>query len=217
MFGFFRKKEKFNNEIFIRICDSLPNKYLFLSNQVKDNIILSVKKEDNGYFKFNLNNNLLDKYEDKKGRYYQIKGILLSDRDIKISICLRVGYGILLGYSTKDNVLLNSLNNDVNVDVSNIKIEFFDEVEKNIMDLFSKEELKYIAPNDVYEIILNGNSYYHLQDIGDGDFIAIDENKDVYIITHDPFEIKIQPDNLLNSLKRQESNRDNAPNVELQL
>ncbi len=202
MFNFFRKKEKFNREIFVKICNSLPDKYSFLSNQIKDNIILSVKKENNGYYKFNLDSNLFDKYEDKKGRYYEIKGILLLDEDIKISIILRVGYGILLGYSTKDNVLLSSLNDNVKVDTSNIKINFFDEIENNIMDLFSQEELKYIATNDIYEIVLNGNLYYHVQDIEDGDFIAIDKDKNVYIIKHDPFEIKILSENLFNILKK---------------
>ncbi len=202
MFGFFRKKEKFTNDIFIKICDSLPDKYFFLSNQVKENIILSVKKENNGYYKFNLDNSLFGKYEDKNGRYYEIKDIFLVTKDVKTPIALRVGYGILLGYSTKDNSLLNSLNNDVKVDVSNIEIRFFDEIERHIINLFSEEELKHIVPNDIYEIVLNGKSYYHLQDIEDGDFMAIDEDKNVYIITHAPFRIKMVSDNLLNILKK---------------
>lgn len=78
----------------------------------------------------------MGKYEDKKGRYYQIKGILLSDRDTNMAISLRFGYGILLGYSTKDNILFNSLNGDVNVDVSSIEIEFFDDLEEYPMNLF---------------------------------------------------------------------------------
>jgi hypothetical protein len=41
----------------------------------------------------------------------------------------------------------------------------------------------------VYEVILNGNVYFHIQDLEDGDFIGIDENKAFYKITHDPFEI----------------------------
>lgn len=202
MFCFFKKKEKFNNETLLKVCSSLPDKYLFLYNQVKDNIILSVKKGDNGYYKFNLDNSLFDKYEQKKGRYYQINKILLSDKEIKTSISLRVGYGILLGYLTPNNVLFNSLNDSINVDVSNIEIEFFDDIEKDIINLFSKEEYKYISPNDIYEIELKGFSLYHLYDIGDGDFIAIDKNKNVYQVTHDPFEIKILAENLLTILKK---------------
>lgn len=203
MFMFFKRRKKFNNKIFLKICGSLPAKYLYLYDQVKDNIILSVNKADNGYYKFNLDCNLFDKYEQKRGRYYQINGIMLSDMQIQMTISLRVGYGILLGYLTPNNVLLNSLNDNVNVDVSNIEIEFFDEIEKDIINLLSKEEHKYITPNDIYEIELKDYTLYHLYDIGDGDFIAIDKNKKIYKVTHDPLEIEVLSENLLDILKKQ--------------
>jgi hypothetical protein len=204
MFSFFKKKNVFNsnmNDIFIKICRSLPDKYSFLYHQVKDGIILSVKKQDAQYNKFVLNNNLLNKYEDKNGRYYAIKRIRLSDRETtKTLLALRVGYWIILGYSIENDSLLNLTNDRINIDTSNISIEFFDD-NNIIKDLFSKEELKCITPNDVYEIELNGNLYYHIRDTKDGDFIAIDTNKNVYNITHDPFEIKLLSDSLLNILK----------------
>lgn len=202
MFIFFKRKKKFSNKLFLRICSSLPDKYLFLYNQVKDNIILSVNKEDNGYYKFKLDHNLFNKYEQKKGRYYQINGIMLSDMGIKTTISLRVGYGILLGYLTPNNVWLNSLSDNVNVNVSNIEIEFFDEIEKDIINLFSKEENKYITPNDIYEIGLKGHTLYHIYDIGDGDFIAIDKNKNIYKVTHDPLEVELLSENLLDILRK---------------
>ena len=42
-------------------------------------------------------------------------------------------------------------------------------------------------------VILEGKTYYHLMDLadGDGDFIGMDLKKRVYLITHDPFEIKL--------------------------
>lgn len=202
MFSFFKRKTKFNKEIFESICSLLPDKYMFLSNQVKENIILSVKKENDGYYKFNLDNSLFDKYEDKHGRYYEIKGIFLLYKNIRMPIALRVGYGILLGYSVKDNNLLSSLSCDVSIDVSNIEIKFFDNVDKRIIDLFSDEELKYITPNEIYEIWLNGKMFYHLQDIEDGDFIAIDESEKVYMIRHNPLNREMLSDNLLDVLKK---------------
>ena len=41
-------------------------------------------------------------------------------------------------------------------------------------------------PNDIYGIVLKGKSYYHLRDIEEGNFMVIDEEKNVYTITHNP-------------------------------
>lgn len=203
MFRFFKKTPKLNDDLFLKICKSLPNKYTFLSHQVQDGILYSVKKQEDNYYKFNLNNDLFEKYEDKTGRYFQIKGIILSYKDKNIPLILRVGYGLLLGYSTPDNSLLNSLeSNDFYIDISQLQVEFFDDITPKIITLFSKKELNHLSLNDIYEIELKGNSYYHLKDMTDGDFIAIDRDKNIYVITHDPFEIKKSPDDLLDILTK---------------
>ena len=50
---------------------------------------------------------------------------------------------------------------------------------------------------------LNGKTYYHVQDItdGDGDFIGIDADKNVYEFRHDPFEITLLTEPLETILK----------------
>ncbi|MEY3451193.1 MAG: hypothetical protein RL711_1019, partial [Bacteroidota bacterium] len=48
---------------------------------------------------------------------------------------------------------------------------------------------------------LKGKTYYHLKDIEDGDFLGIDIHKNIYKITHDPFEINLQKNELINVLK----------------
>ncbi len=52
------------------------------------------------------------------------------------------------------------------------------------------EERKNINIGDIYITRLDGKDYYHLKELEDGDFIAIDTSNHIFEITHDPFEIK---------------------------
>ena len=72
----------------------------------------------------------------------------------------------------------------------------------DIKHVFNGEELAIIDKEDVYEVELNGTIYYHLQELEDGDFIGIDQNKKIYKITHDPFEITELKGALAEILKR---------------
>ena len=58
------------------------------------------------------------------------------------------------------------------------------------MSLLTKQELANINENDIYASNLNGKDYYHLKELEDGDFIGIDTDNHIYLIAHDPFEIK---------------------------
>lgn len=207
MFGLFKKKDGLSNsfkDLLIKISLSLPKKFSFLHTQIEEGIIIGIKKQDKQYYKFILDSSLLNKYEDKRGRYFAINNIKINNINTSQStlITLRIGYGIILGYIIQNESFVNLHANQTSIDISSIHIEFFD---NNPIDkIFSKEELSYISRNDVYEVEINGCIYYHIQDIdsGDGDFIAIDSNKNIYRINHDPFQITPLSDSLLNILRK---------------
>ena len=203
IFNWFRKKDNYSkntNNILIKICRSLPQAFQFLYKQMAEGIVVSVQKQATQY-KFVLDTDCLNKYEDKKGRYFSINNIrIICDNENEGIFNLRVGYGIALGYSINKNDILNFPVDRIKVDTSHILIQYYDE-NPSYKKFFTKEELQYIAPNDIYEIELKGNKYYHIKDTEDGDFIAVDLDKKVYQITHAPFEIKWLSDNLLAFLK----------------
>ena len=62
--------------------------------------------------------------------------------------------------------------------------------------MFNHEEISLLNTSDIYKIELNGKIYYHLKDLEDGDFIGIDTQKNIYLITHDPFKIALQDNDL---------------------
>ena len=85
------------------------------------------------------------------------------------------------------------------IDVTNINVDhfkrqtlFYEDYQK-IEGSLTDSERDLLNPGDVYEIKLEGKTYYHLMDLadGDGDFIGMDLKKRVYLITHDPFGIKL--------------------------
>lgn len=198
MLNIFKKNSKKNLTLAInlvsRMCQLLPDKFMSLRDQIHDGIIKDVKlleKPFPYYHKFIHDVNILNRYEDKKGRSFIIKGILVNDRTINsfTAVNLVVAYGILIGYSTPQ---VATINPDLeSIRATSLTIEFFGENAFNkIKSIISPEDLKWINPSDVYEIELNECNYYHIKDLQDGDLIAIDLSGNVFKLTHDPFEIK---------------------------
>ncbi|GHU18964.1 hypothetical protein FACS189475_05310 [Betaproteobacteria bacterium] len=201
----FGKKDETNYDILLikSIIKKLPEKYDYLKRQVEEGIIVGINilKYDD-FHQVELNNGLYSKYEQKNFRGFYIENIILKQKDSndKINITLSVAEGILMGYFTNTkNVSGVSFEN---IEIENIKIKYhFDESIKNI---FTKDELKYINLSDVYEVELDGKIYYHVYELEDGDFIGIDKGKKLYKITHDPYEIKLMKEKLIEYLKNEE-------------
>lgn len=193
MFKLFKKDDNaFKNkvELVIKIFSLLPVKFLNIKKQLSDGILTGFKKEKSNYTKFSFRTDILNKYEDKKGDCFEIKGIKVFDINLQsfTEINLEVAYGIFIGYSTPG---VKEINPDIDkIDTRNYWVKSFENNEfKNLENILSEEELKMINPNDVYQLELNGQIYYHLKDIEDGDFIGIDETKRIFKITHDPYSI----------------------------
>lgn len=196
MFNLFKKhRNRLDEDVALikTVCHLLPEQFRSLSNQVLEGIILSERIQNDPYLnyrQFKLDIQLLNKYEDKIGRCFIIKGILAYDNKSEsfVEIYLDVAYGILIGFSTP-------LVSDINVDLAQIKVDKYyvqyygEEDYDKLKTLLTHVELKLIAPADIYQIELKGKVYYHIRDLGDGDFIGIDSNKNVFKITHDPFEV----------------------------
>jgi hypothetical protein len=193
MFEFFKKND--NNcstkiELVIRVFSLLPANFLSIKKQLNEGILIGCKREKSNYIKFTLKTDILNKYEDKNGNCFEIKGIKVFDKNLNtfIGISLEIAYGVFIGYSTFD---VKELNPDIDkIDIRNYWVKSLENSEfENLKTLLSEEELKMINPNDVYELELGGQIYYHLKDIEDGDFIGIDKTKNIFKITHDPCNV----------------------------
>lgn len=197
MFNFFKRKEKshlngWESELFQNIFKSLGNEYSTFEKQVSEGIIETVRidKKMPDYINFRLNIQILNKFEKKNEKMFTLNGIKILDkisREYKI-LNLDLGFGLILGYSVKDIHNFNPDIHKINVD-SIYKVFYNNDDFDKIKSLFTNEEKDKINVSEVYEVELGGKIYYHLKDLEDGDFIGIDNNKNIFKITHDPFDI----------------------------
>ncbi len=204
MFKLFNKKNEtdFENkkELIAKIFSLLPDKFINIKNQIEEGIFTGIKRERSKYIKFSFRTDILNKYEDKLGKCFEIRGVKVFDKNIQnyTEVHLAIVYGIFFGYSIPN---IKELNPDISkIDTTRYWIKNFENIEyESIKKYLVKEELELINPNDVYEIELDGILYYHLKDIGDGDFVGMDEIGKLFKITHDPFQV-IEIKNRLSAL-----------------
>lgn len=206
---FFKKKGRsqlndWEVDLMLNTFKLLGSDYKKFEEQISKGIIKSVRlyKQFPNYLSFGLNVKLLNEYEKKLESYFEIRGLSVFDTTSKsfIPFGIECDNGLILGYSMVKPINFIPDLNKINV-TNHIKIQKGEDEFNKIIFLFSKEELALINPSEVYELDLKGKTYYHLKDIEDGDFLGIDIHKNIYKITHDPFEINLQKNELVNLLK----------------
>ena len=191
IFRFWKKKSKdvpYEKELLVNVCHKLYDRFPFLYEQLEAGIVHNIKIDDDKR-KIQFDIDVLSKYENKKGRYFAIENIEIYDSQGNVTLMyIHVGYGIIISYGFDNPIFNNECISNVNV--QNIRIVYFDDDEQ-INQLLTKQELARINPADVYELELEGfGTIYHLIDVADGDFIGIDKNKNIYLVNHDPYEIR---------------------------
>jgi hypothetical protein len=142
------------------------------------------------YVRFTYFSEVSSRFEDPMGRYLRVSNIRVRDLDgdDEARVIIYFSRGLIMGFT---------LNRDANfrpdlgtIDVTNARVEYLDAPDAELEALIPPEERALINWSDVFEVELEGKTYYHLKDLGDGDFIGIDAGRRVYEIRHDPFEIK---------------------------
>lgn len=187
--------KEWEREMLINIINKLPPTYLVFREQIEAGLIKKVfigSSAIPNYVGFSYNPLISRKYEDKIGRFFKLSGIFISDFLIGefVEIEIFISHGLIMGYSIPQKLKIKPDLTKIKVD--NFKRTFFDNADfQKISHLLGKKEISLINPSDVYEVILNGKSFFNIKNLEDGNFIGIDLEKHVYVITHDPFEIKL--------------------------
>jgi hypothetical protein len=196
MFGLFKRTKIETWEIILlkNVIKKLSTDYFTLEKQIDDGLLRGVLiglSDIPGYVGFTYNSKIYKRFEHKKEKPYKITGIKVFDKKSKekLNYSIYVSAGALAGYS-----ITGAKKFDLDVDsieIEEIRKEHLYNKDYNKIEPFlSVEERKLLDEMDVYEVILDGLVYYHIRDMEDGDFIGIDYEKNVYKITHDPFQIK---------------------------
>lgn len=178
----------------LKILSQLPMEYQFLTEQIEDGLIrgfaISEKAPGNKH-KVLFNVAVLNRYEKKEKGYFRITGpeVLNLNTNKYAKVDLYYYANILQSYATP-------MTKEFRPDIQNVRVKKFHlqsldgEDFARIKSLLEKEAMSKINPNDVYEVILEGKTYFHLKDLQDGDFIGIDQKGTLYKITHDPYNLE---------------------------
>ena len=193
MFGLFKRSKIETWEIVLlrSVLSKLPSEYSRLISQIDDGLLRSVIiTHIPGNVSFGFTSDLLKKYEKPKERDFKLTDIKVYDSKTSsyLPYEIMIGSGMICGYKLG---LGKKADADVgNIDVSNVKKRFFDNLDyEEIIGLLNEKEKRLLNPSDVYLVSIESKEYFHIKDLEDGDFIGIDRNKIVYKITHDPCKV----------------------------
>lgn len=196
MFGIFKRSKIENWEIglLVNTITKLPKEYTMLLDQINDGLFRNVLLDASdipGYVSFGLNNSVYKKHVKYNEVSYKITGIKVFNNYTSnfIDYEIYVSDGIINGYSIQKE---KKLSIDINkIDISKFSKSFYEHDEYNeIESLLNLNEKNKLLLSEIYEVELEGKIYFHLFDLEDGDFIGMDKQKNIYMITHDPYEIK---------------------------
>lgn len=201
MFSFFdknRMEEQDFNFLKNVIC-ILPTKWNFLLKQINNKYIIGKCKNKHygkGFYSLVLNREYHDYSNYKYPELITLSDIYIWDKKKQeyVEVQLFISFGTIIGcyFNSKFKhldwckVRLTTLKENTHANHSNGKKAF---IEK-LLHKLSPEELKLIDVGDINELEIGGNTYYTIRNLNDGDYIAINNIGEVFIITHSPFEVK---------------------------
>lgn len=143
-----------------------------------------------GYVGLSYHPEIYEELHQPDGRNFRLEGISVFDiiSGEYLNYTIYFSHGLINGYSITG---AKKVKIDVQkIDTHEVKLVFRDNVDFNrLKKILAPNELKLINPDDVYVVILDDKEYFHLTDIEDGDFYALDIEKNIYKITHDPYHI----------------------------
>jgi hypothetical protein len=129
------------------------------------------------------------RFEIPCGRSFRVKNIRLKNESgqVRSTMTIYFSRGLVVGYSIENGP---NFDPDISsVDVTDARIEFLDEPDPELKKLINDDIKQLVNWSDVFEVDLEGTTFIHLKDVGDGDFLAVDHSGNGYLIKHDPFEI----------------------------
>lgn len=210
MFRVFKKTNKkwefMDKEInfFRKIIELLPTRYHYFLDQLNKDFLISFKPNDlnfKDWYSVQLNAKLEKDYGKPKLGYFQLQNIYVLNKKSgkKEKIIISFLEGMFIGFFMQDIEFDNYVLSEY--DTSNLKEKHFkNEKDKaallEIINGISEEKLSSFDINDTFQIEIPEGIFYTIKDLGEGDYLAVNENGEVYELLHDPYSVKKKASNI---------------------
>ena len=191
-----KKVKKEDYEFLQFISKKLVEKYPYLEKQVNKEFILKKRLEpaEDGTYSLILNAQLEKNYLNKNlPRFFLIQNIRVwnkrkGDYDL---INFHIVEGMLVGYRVKARTKDLDL---TKIDVSRINEKHFSDIDKaNLLEVFNgiSTELEMLLDiKETFTIEIPEGKFYTIKNLGDGNYLAINDKGSIYSLEHDPYEVK---------------------------
>lgn len=202
MFSFLKKKKKneypitkIELDFFKNLIAVLPGKYHYLLPQINDEFLIAFKENALGFensYTFLLNAKLEPIYINKKlPHFFILQNIKIWNR-VK-SDFISINLNILSGYIGGFNIESIEFSNFdfTKFDISEINEKHFENKDLDTLLMNFNENEKNILSkylDTTYSINLSDGIFYCIDNIGNGDVIALDKAGTVYLLIHDPVQ-----------------------------
>mgnify|MGYP000309548173 CR=1 FL=1 len=200
MFNLFRKKrkkkiKKWEYKLLKAIVHKLPLEYSFLIEQVDEKYIIDsvpnpLLEEGWKHLVFSKKYSELTK---RKNLNYELYGIIYFDIDNENynEVILNISEGVLNGYKlNKEECHFD----EESIDVKQLSKRYFKNEEKqeliNLLGSKKNEVFNELEIEDTFKIEIQGDVYYVIKNLGDGNYISINKKGAIFGMIHDPFEIE---------------------------
>ncbi|GGH26771.1 hypothetical protein FAZ19_18405 [Sphingobacterium alkalisoli] len=216
MFRFLKNKSKFvqdwEKQTFKKIFEDLGVEFDTFSKQMQYTQKIKMDETSKScFYSLIYPVSFYKDFENRLDTNFKIENIKVHNLKNKESmfIILYFASNIFLAYST--SLARSKFEFDYkNIDLSGIKIAMWGDTEGlQVLELLTKEEEHYVNSGDIYISKIEGKEYFHLKELEDGDFVGIDKDSNVFVITHDPLEVKpFERGKLLDVLKSSSDGHD---------
>lgn len=124
-----------------------------------------------------------------KGKHFELQDILVIQDAVLITLTITVYEGLWVGFEIEKNIAdFKNFEFDLaKMHKTNGKFAHNNNIEKLVHELSSVS----LDLHDLSEFEMEGKLYYQIKDLEDGNYIAIDDQGQVFLLTHDPYKITL--------------------------
>jgi hypothetical protein len=195
MFGIFKKTswkiEGKSLDFFRQVFSQLPTDFKFLLDGLDKGL----------YRRFSVNHSLKGNFYSigfdpsqsdnsmTKGKQFELENIIIKQDGQVFPLNITIYDGLWIGFEIEKSILdFNNFQVDLSsFNKSKSKFSADTKIEKLVSGLTCDQ----LDLTNLGEFDIDGNTYYQIKDLEDGNYIAIDRKGQVFGIIHDPYKIKM--------------------------
>lgn len=181
--------------IFLEIANKLFYKYPYLKRQINNDFLIAKRPNalgEKGTYTILLNQNLEKQYYTPSLEFFIIKNIKAKTNSSSVDIELHILQGMLVGFylpTNLDEVILETIDTEKCFEKKFIEKDR-EKTKGLIKNLINNKCYEKLDIGSSFKIELPEGFFYTIKDLDNGNYIALNETGEVYLLEYNPYLIK---------------------------